>query len=265
MSDSHLGFQDLNKVDERGRNVIEERVYAGFEQTIKKIIDIKPDAVVHAGDIFHRDRPRIKPLYVFKQALENLIDADIPFIAINGNHDAPKSSARTSPFFIYEGSSGINIAHQNKYEFFEVGDYRFHCIPYCLDPNAYESEFSKIKLSGRDVLIMHGMVKSLCGEKLNTVGEYELNDKFLQSNFDYIALGHYHGRKRIAKNIWYSGSVEYFNFKETAQDKGILLVDLEKREVNPHNIYEIKYRLERISKNLIYRKFYILLSIYLTL
>ena len=52
MSDSHLGFQDLNKVDEKGRNIIEEMVYSGFSKTIDKIIELKPDAVVHAEMYF---------------------------------------------------------------------------------------------------------------------------------------------------------------------------------------------------------------------
>lgn len=244
MSDSHLGFQDLNKVDENGRNVIEEMIYSGFFTTIKKIIDLKPDAVVHAGDVFHRERPGIRPLYVFKKGLELLNDAGIPIIIINGNHDAPKSLARTSPFFIYEGMTNLNIAHQSKYEYFEVDDHRFHCIPYCLDSKEYESQFSKISYSGRDVLIMHGMVKSMWSERQNDVGEYELDDSFLRSDFDYIALGHSHGRKKVNDNTWYSGSVEYFSFDEAMQQKGILFVDLSTGRIQPLNIYDSKYRID---------------------
>jgi DNA repair protein SbcD/Mre11 len=244
MSDSHLGFQDLTKVDESGRNMIEEMIYSGFYQTINKIIELKPDAVVHAGDVFHRERPAIKPLYIFKQGLEELNNAGIPVIIINGNHDAPKSLFNTSPFIIYEGMDNLNIAHKYRYECFEVGDHFFHCLPFCLDPQQYIEEFGKIKMSGRDVLVMHGMVKSMWGERLNEVGEYELDDNLLKPDFDYIALGHCHGRKKILDNAWYSGSVECFNFEEACQNKGILSVDLSTNEIEPINIYEHKYRID---------------------
>ncbi|MDD5736536.1 MAG: exonuclease SbcCD subunit D, partial [Methanothrix soehngenii] len=81
--------------------------------------------------------------------------------------------------------------------------------------------------SGRDVLVMHGMVESLKNQKMRSVGEHELNDSLLKSDFDYIALGHYHGQAQVAANAYYSGSVEYFNFGEARDVKGMLLVDLE--------------------------------------
>lgn len=231
MADSHLGFSNYSRVDKYGRNLVEEMIYDGFEQAVDKIIELKPDAVVHAGDVFHHVRPRIRPLYAFKQGLEKLQNAGIPVNVISGNHDAPKSYSAISPFYIYEGMKGVNIAHRYKYERFDLGDYTVHCIPFCLDPGDYLKEFGKIDRSGNDVLVLHGLVESLGNQKMGTVGEHRLFDSLLKSDFDYIALGHYHGQARISENAWYSGSIEYFNFGEAADKKGILLVDLEKREV----------------------------------
>ena len=75
---------------------------------------------------------------------------------------------------------------------------------------------------------MHGLVESLGNRKMRTVGEHELKDSLLKRDFDYIALGHYHAQARISENAWYSGSIEYFNFGEATDAKGMLLVDLEK-------------------------------------
>jgi len=74
---------------------------------------------------------------------------------------------------------------------------------------------------------MHGLVESLANKKMRSVGEHELKDSFLKSDFDYIALGHFHGQAQLSRNAWYSGSVEYFNFGEAQDKKGMLLVDLE--------------------------------------
>ena len=230
MADSHLGFSNYSRVDKYGRNLVEEMIYDGFNQVVDKIIELKPDAVVHAGDVFHHVRPRIRPLYAFKQGLEKLQDAGIPVVVISGNHDAPKSYSAISPFYIYEGMKGVNVAHRYKYERFDLGDRSVHCIPFCLDPGDYLNEFGKIDRSGNDVLVMHGLVESLSNKKMRTVGEHTLLDSLLKSDFDYIALGHYHGQAQISENAWYSGSIEYFNFGEAADKKGILFVDLEKRE-----------------------------------
>ncbi|MBN1322850.1 MAG: metallophosphoesterase [Methanotrichaceae archaeon] len=231
MADSHLGFSNYNRVDRLGRNVVEEMIYKGFEEAIERIVDLSPDALVHAGDVFHHVRPRIRPLYVFKKALERLVDAGIPVIIISGNHDSPKSYSHLSPFYMYEGLDGVFIAHRYRLENFEAGDHTFHCLPFCLDPHDYMAEFEKIRLSGSDVLVMHGIVEALRNERMMTVGEHEINDSLLKSDFDYIALGHYHGQAQISGNAWYSGSIEYFNFGEARQVKGLLQVDLESGRV----------------------------------
>jgi exonuclease SbcD len=227
LADSHLGFSSYSRLDEHGRNRIEEMVYSGFEKAIEKIIELRPDAVVHAGDVFHHVRPKIKPLVVFQRGLLKLMEEDIPVIIISGNHDAPKSFSSTSPFRLFEDLRGVHIAQRYKYERTEVGDHYFHCIPFCLEPQDYLAEFERIERLGRDVLVMHGLVESLANRKMRSVGEHELKDSFLKSDFDYIALGHFHGQAQLSRNAWYSGSLEYFNFGEAQDRKGMLLVDTE--------------------------------------
>ncbi len=238
LADSHLGFSAYGRVDKWGRNLKEEMVYQGFEKAVDKIIELRPDAVIHAGDVFHHVRPKIRPLYVFKQTLERLVEAGIPVIVISGNHDSPKSFAAVSPFSLYEGMKNVHIAHHYEYEPFEVDGYVFHCIPFCIDPEDYLEEFRKIRYTDNDVLVMHGMVEALWNKRLRTVGEHELKDSFLKRDFSYIALGHYHGQAQLAQNAWYSGSVEYFRFNEAQDEKGMLLVNLESGEVRPIPVKE---------------------------
>jgi len=236
MADSHLGFSAYGRVDRWGRNLREETVYQGFKKAVDKIIELQPDLVVHAGDVFHHVRPRIRPLYVFKQQIERLSKEGIPIVIISGNHDSPKSYAALSPFTLYEGMKDVYIAHQYRYERFKVQDYNFHCIPFCLGPENYLDEFRKIEYTGKDVLVMHGMIEALWDKRLRTVGEHELKDSFLKSDFSYIALGHYHGQAQVSHNAWYSGSIEYFRFNEAKDEKGMLLVDLDSDPIEPKKI-----------------------------
>lgn len=236
LADSHLGFSAYNRVDSKGRNLREEKIYDNFKILIDKIIKERPDAVVHAGDVFHHVRPRIKPLLVFKKGLEKLEDNGIPIIIISGNHDAPKSQGTTSPFTLFEDMKDVFIAHKYRYEKFEVGDYNFHCIPFCQNIDDYKKRFEEIHRSERDVLVMHGLIESLRDKRLKTVGEHELSESFLRKDFSYIALGHYHGRAQVASNAWYSGSIEYFRFSDINDEKGMLLVDLDQDPIEPRAI-----------------------------
>jgi len=244
MADSHLGFSAYNKVDPYGRNIVEEKIYEGFTETIDKIIDLHPDAIIHAGDVFHHVRPRIRTLFIFKREVEKLSKKKIPTIIISGNHDSPKSSSTTSPFSLFEGLEYIQVVHNSEYQRIPIKNYTFHCIPFCLDSKAYLDEFSKIEPTGSDVLVMHGLIESIRDKRLRTVGEHELSDSFLKSYFSYIALGHFHNQVQVAKNAWYSGSIEYFNFGESSDKKGILHVDLDTNKVEQINIrpkYMIDY------------------------
>jgi exonuclease SbcD len=236
LADSHLGFSAYNKVDSKGRNQREENIYGDFMKAVERIIEERPDAVVHAGDVFHHVRPRIRPLLIFKRALDRLRDEGIPVVIISGNHDSPKSQATTSPFTLYEGMRDVYIARRYRYEKFEVGDYNFHCIPFCQNIDDYKKRFEEIRPSENDVLVMHGLIESIRDKRLNTVGEHELSESFLRKDFKYIALGHYHGQTQIANNAWYSGSIEYFRFSDINDKKGMLSIDLDKDPMEPQSI-----------------------------
>lgn len=238
LADSHLGFSAYNRVDSKGNNLREEKIYKDFKLAVDRIIEENPDAVIHAGDVFHYVRPRMKSLCVFKRQLERLVAAGIPVVIISGNHDAPKSQATISPFTLFEGMKDVYIVHRNRYESIPLDDYNFHCIPFCQNVGDYKKRFDEIQFKDKDVLVMHGLIESLRDKRLNTVGEHELSESFLRKDFTYIALGHYHGRAQIASNAWYSGSIEYLRFSDIYdKKKGMLSVDLDQDPIDPRLIF----------------------------
>ncbi len=56
-SDTHLGFNDLDIVNEYGVNQREADFYDAFTQVVDKILDIKPDYAIRTGDLLHRPHP----------------------------------------------------------------------------------------------------------------------------------------------------------------------------------------------------------------
>ena len=90
LADTHLGHRHLHHLDGDGRNLREQDFYAAFNAAIDAIIELRPAAVVHAGDLFDSYHPSTQALTVVLDALARLRDAEIPFIAIAGNHSTPR-------------------------------------------------------------------------------------------------------------------------------------------------------------------------------
>src|SRR6059058_1925945 len=94
LSDLHLGYRQYQRLTPGGVNQREADVAATFRLTIDRIIELAPDVVVIAGDIFHSVRPTNQAiLHAFmqfsrlKQALPNAV-----LLLIAGNHDTPRTS-----------------------------------------------------------------------------------------------------------------------------------------------------------------------------
>ena len=86
MSDTHIGFGNRPK----NRRLPERRMekidcIETFEIAVEKILDIQPDSVIHAGDIFDDD---VKESEVerFNRCIDRLEEAGIIFYYVRGNH-----------------------------------------------------------------------------------------------------------------------------------------------------------------------------------
>jgi exonuclease SbcD len=236
IGDSHLGLSQFNRLDGDGGNLRERLLYRNFLDGIDAILRARPDAVVHAGDLFHSVRPKTPAYTTALEALTRLGDAGIPFLVIAGNHDMMKSRYTTSPFEVLEyHSAPIHASYHYRYEPVDVGDARFHLIPNLLQPDQYREEFDKVELArdGKNVLVTHGLASTLRDYRLGEVMEHEIDTTMLSPGFDYIALGHFHGQTQVADNAWYSGSQEYIRYAEVADTKGGLLIDLDRHTVDP--------------------------------
>ncbi|HUK92603.1 MAG TPA: exonuclease SbcCD subunit D [Methanomicrobiales archaeon] len=235
IGDSHLGLSQFSRLAGDGVNLRERLVYTNFLDGIDAVIRARPDAVVHAGDLFHSVRPKTLAYTTALEALSRLGDAGIPLIIIAGNHDMAKSRYTTSPFEVLKyHSAPIHAGYQYRYEPVDIGDTRFHLIPNLLQASQYREEFNRIEpREGRNVLVTHGLASTLKEYRLRTVMEHEIDATMLSPDFDYIALGHYHDQRKVADNAWYCGSQEYFTFAEIGDRKGGLLVNLDTGTVEP--------------------------------
>jgi DNA repair exonuclease SbcCD nuclease subunit len=239
IGDSHLGLSQFSRLDGDGGNLRERLVYDHFLAGIDAILGKHPDAVVHTGDLFHSVRPRTRAYTTALEAITRLGDAGIPLIVIAGNHDMRRSRYTTSPFEVLEyHSAPVHAAYGSGYQPVDLGDTRFHLIPNLLQPEQYREEFDRIEPAKdrHNVLVTHGLASTLRDRRLGTVMEHEIDTTMLSPDFDYIALGHFHGQAQVADNAWYCGSQEYITYAECGDTKGGLLIDPGKGSVTHLNL-----------------------------
>ena len=233
LADTHLGYSAYRKISENGFNQREEDVILSFLDAVDKIISMKPDIVLHSGDLFDSVRPTNRIVSIGIEQLLRIYSAKIPLVLISGNHETPKQLYKGSIYAIFDAlpldKKLFNIVYKDRYESFRFGDVTVHAVPQCPNDDVFRAELKKIKMDRgtKNVLMLHcgvtGMKEFSHGESNELLVDYQwLNE----SEFDYVALGHYHGHVKVAENSWFSGSSERLSFNEAGQAKGFLVVDL---------------------------------------
>ena len=92
LSDLHLGFRQFQRSTPGGINQREADVAKSFTNALDKIITLRPDVVLIAGDVFHTVRPTnpaiLHAFTQFSRLMRELPEAKVVIAA--GNHDLPR-------------------------------------------------------------------------------------------------------------------------------------------------------------------------------
>ena len=102
-SDTHLGFNDLDILNNENINQREADFYDAFSQVVKQIKEIKPDYIIHTGDLFHRSSPSNRAITFALEQFKIIDSLNIPFILIAGNHSTPRTNLSSPILKIFEG------------------------------------------------------------------------------------------------------------------------------------------------------------------
>jgi DNA repair protein SbcD/Mre11 len=236
LSDTHLGFSEYFRTDpETGLNQREQDVYNAWEEAIAAILTLHPDAVLHAGDLFHSTRPNNRAIRIALEGIQKISAAGIPLLIISGNHETPRIRTTGSIFESIALFEGVHAVYENRYECHVIADMAVHCLPHCSLSEELDAALSAIQRRPGvkfQVLIAHGAWSS------GNYGMGEFNelrlpdlDGLAAAPFDYIALGHYHKQLNIRNHIRYSGSTERTSLSQSGNECGFLEVDLSSQAV----------------------------------
>lgn len=241
MADVHLGNQQYNlsaRFNDFGR---------AFLDAVDLALDQRVDAVLIAGDLFHKATVEPKTLLIAEEGLARLQARGIAALAVHGNHDRARYLAQASwvdylaerglvrllsPVFV-EG--GLLLEPETSY--IELDGVRFVGVPWlgaaaprvlrevavaCADLNASRPCFT--------VLITHGGVEGQMPHMPGGLTFAELEP--LKGIVQYLALGHLHKPYCVDDWIYNPGSLETCSFDEAQYERGVYLVDVTGRETH---------------------------------
>ena len=232
-SDTHLGFNDLEVVNTSGINQREADFYDAFERVIDAALELRPDYVIHTGDLFHRPHPSNRAISFCLSQLKRLSVAQIPTVIIAGNHSTPRTRSASPILAALRTLDHITPVFEERYERIETDDAVFHCIPHIHDDAGFLAAIGECEASidedKRNVMMLHCSVGA--HYLMEEYGErvYPKEKESLFAQMDYVALGHWHGFGSVGKhpNVYYAGSTERTSSADARNEKGYALVTLD--------------------------------------
>ncbi len=211
LSDLHLGFRQFQRMTPGGINQREADVAKSFTHAVDRIVALRPDIVLVAGDVFHTVRPTnpaiLHAFTQFARLAQALPDAIIVIVA--GNHDLPRSSESTCILALFE-QIGIHVAHREPRQLhFPEHDLTILAMPEIDDQLI---EWKPDPVARHNILVVHAEAEGMYPEDHapDEPARLKVPRAVLESeSWSYIALGHQHVYERAGPKAFYSGSLDH--------------------------------------------------------
>ena len=272
LSDLHIGKQ-LHRYN------LKEDQQVILKEVITYAKELRPDAIVIAGDIYDKSVPSAEAVNVFDEFLTDLseITPEIPILIISGNHDSPDRLKYESEILkrhhIYLAG---NVPERPEEHIEKVtlhdayGEVDFYLLLFMKPayvknifvdgtPETYSDAVKEIikreKIDYKDkrnVLVSHQFYvgekaesPETCDSEVFSVGGINNVDIGSVKEFDYVALGHLHGAQCIGKpEIRYCGTLLKYSVSESTQNKSLTVVTLkakgEKPEIENYPLHPLR-------------------------
>jgi exonuclease SbcD len=240
LADIHLGFRQYQRQTPAGINQREADVAASLRRVIDKVVELRPDLVLIAGDVFHTVRPTnpaiLHAFLEFSRLTQMLPEATVVMVA--GNHDTPRTAETGCILRLFKPLGITVVEGEAKRVTFHERDLSILAVPdMAVNRPALEPDPS----AKYNILLLHGEIEGVLpkyGRELDRSPMEITQEELGAEKWDYVALGHYHVYRSVAPNAFYSGSLDYTStnpWGELAEEreagiggKGIIEHDLAK-------------------------------------
>lgn len=252
-SDWHLGS------NWRGHDRTDE-LFGQVEQICEIVRRESADVLLVVGDIFERvGRDKLHEVSVrLADKIKSLVESGVHVLLVPGNHDLRGHFAELKSYLQLNDSDTACVHIAEKFEIFDIKGIQFACAPYpereLLEKWNVEKAEQNLGKEERNRFLSNNLVEIvreidqewidstrpaifathlqidgvLIREKeLHYNEDLCLSRQDLPTNVAYIALGHIHQQEEILHNAWYCGSFDCMNVGEIADEKGVLLVEID--------------------------------------
>jgi len=224
-----------------------------LEQLVDLAAEVRPAAVLIAGDLYDRAVPPTEAVDLLDDVLTELVDRlGIAVVAVAGNHDSGARIGFAGQLLRERGLHLVGELPQAASPIVlrdEHGPVRVTALPFA-DPaearHAYGDQdihdqqavcatgvaraLAAVQAHERHVLVAHAFVAGGLeseSERPVSVGGAQQVPAAVFHGFDYVALGHLHRPQRCGSDaVRYAGSLLKYSFAEHAQDKSVCVVDI---------------------------------------
>jgi DNA repair protein SbcD/Mre11 len=270
LSDIHMGsgFSHGQINPATGLNTRLEDFVNTLSICIDRALTDAVDMVIFGGDAFPDATPPPYVQQAFASQFRRLMDANIPTVLLVGNHDQHSQGQGGASLNIYRtlGVPGFVVGDTVTTHCIETrnGKVQVITLPWLTrstlmtrqetegsslaEVNQLLTERLRVVLEGEirrldpdvpTILLAHLMSDNatLGAERFLAVGKgFTLPLSLLtRPCFDYVALGHVHRHQNLNKSnnppVIYPGSIERVDFSEEKEDKGYVMIELERGKV----------------------------------
>lgn len=265
LSDIHMGsgFSHGRVNPETGLNTRLEDFVQTLGRCIDRAIAEPVDLVLFGGDAFPDATPPPFVQEAFASQFRRLVDAKIPTVLLVGNHDQHAQGTGGASLCIYRtlGVPGFVVGDRLETHRIQTrnGDVQVITLPWLTRSTlltrpdaeglsmgevgqllidrlrvALEGEIRQLDPDVPTVLLAHLMADNARygAERFLAVGKGFTVPVALLARpcFDYVALGHVHRHQVLCEQppVIYPGSIERVDFSEEKEDKGFVLIELER-------------------------------------
>lgn len=214
--DTHLGYQQYH-LPARRQDFLD-----AFRRVAEDAIKAEVDAVVHAGDLFHDRRPDLPDLLGTLSVLRELDEAEIPFLAVVGNHESKRDGQWLDLF------ESMGLATRLDSEPTVVGDTAFYGMDFVPRSRreALDYQFADHD-ADHAALVTHGLFEPLVPDYGNV--DWDAVEVLDQANvpFEAMLLGDEHTPERVEIGetwVTYCGSTERASASER-EERGYNIVE----------------------------------------
>ena len=234
VADLHLGYAQYNL------DVRREDFNAAFQEVVDKTIELRPDFMILAGDLFQHARPLNTTLETAITNFRRLRDAGIPALAVDGSHDSAPNVITGTILNPLDSAGLIHYLPRHEGASWRREGYYVYGIPNLRTRRRTEEQLPAFLEENKptpdpsifNIFVFH-MALDIPSMKPPQM-EAEAPPELLPDDFNYYAGGHIHAPYKVPfKNglLVYSGCTETVSYEDAETEKGFYYVEVSEKGV----------------------------------